>query len=352
MYDIITVGSATTDVFIQTDEANIVSVEALGGKRSFMSYPYGAKTEISDFKMSPGGGAVNTACNFANLGFKTSVAIKTGDDDIKAAINARLEEYGVSTECAVAEKDVITGFSVILVSFKGDRTVLAHRGPNADLKEEDMNYDEIKKAKWIYIAPLNGNSTEILDELSDFAAQNGVKVAINIGTSSIKKGKEYLNKILSTAKIVVMNAEEASMLTGISVRPDTKDIKFSKEHIHPDIRKMLEVLKSTNVGIVVITDGNEGAYAYDGKTFFKAPEFPATVTSTLGAGDAFASTFVATYEKTGDIEKSLCFASVNAASVVEHFNAHDGLLTFEEIQQHLETQKDYKVEKFVYEPIL
>ena len=45
-----------------------------------MSYPYGSKIEISDFASQVGGGGVNTAANFANLGFSTAAIFKVGDD--------------------------------------------------------------------------------------------------------------------------------------------------------------------------------------------------------------------------------------------------------------------------------
>ena len=80
MFNIITIGSATMDVFVESDDANIVSVCTKNKKSEFMSYPYGAKVEITDFDSQVGGGGVNTAVNFANLGFKTSVICKIGDD--------------------------------------------------------------------------------------------------------------------------------------------------------------------------------------------------------------------------------------------------------------------------------
>ena len=46
---------------------------------------------------------------------------------------------------------------------------------------------------------------------------------------------EHLKGILDSAHVVVMNKEEASMATGIQVRPDTKTEKFSQEVIHQDI---------------------------------------------------------------------------------------------------------------------
>lgn len=41
--DVITIGSATMDVFVECDDANIVSVSTKDSKSEFMSYPYGAK---------------------------------------------------------------------------------------------------------------------------------------------------------------------------------------------------------------------------------------------------------------------------------------------------------------------
>ena len=128
----------------------------------------------------------------------------------------------------VQKNDTSTGFSVILVSFQGDRTVLAHRGANAKIQEEDINFEAIKEADLVYIAPLNGDSNKVLQKIVDCAKANDTKICFNAGTTSIKKGFEHLKGILESAHIVVMNKEEASMTTGIEVRPDTKTEKFSE----------------------------------------------------------------------------------------------------------------------------
>ena len=117
-------------------------------------------------------------------------------------------------------------------------------------------------------------------------------MAINVGTSSIKQGKENLYNVLKTAEVVILNRDEASMLTGIQVRPDTKHEKYSEEVIHPDIISMLKEINSGKYRITIITDGKNGVYAYDRIKFYQCGEFPAQVVSTLGAGDAFSSTFV------------------------------------------------------------
>ena len=345
MYDVITMGSATLDAFIETDAANIVSVCTTDTKKEFMAYPYGAKIEIDNFDFQTGGGAVNAATNFASLGLNSSTIVKIGDEVQGQKVLATLENYGVDVANVVKSKEHMTGFSIILISFQGDRTVLAHRGANANLVMEDINLDAIKNSKWLYLAPLNGNSTKILDKVADFAEENDVNLAINVGSSSIKQGKEYLYKILKTAEVIILNKDEATMLTGIHERPDTKTERFSDEIIHPDVIKMLNELNMGKGRITIITDGKNGAYAYDSEKYYHCGEFPATVVSTLGAGDAFSSTFVASLIKNnGDIEQALKNASVVAASVVEHFGAQGGFIPFEEVEKRLKSHPEFKVD--------
>lgn len=344
MFDVITIGSATLDVFIESDSANIVSVSSKDKRSDFMSFPYGSKVEIDDFSRSLGGGAINTAMNFAHLGFKTSTVVKLGADEISPVICQNLKNSTIDTSNVIRAKEGLTGFSIILVSFQGDRTVLAHRGANARIKEKDIDFNRLKDTKWLYIAPLAGESNKLLDKLAEYAKENNIKLSINAGTTAIKKGEKYFSKIIEIADILVLNKEEASMLTKISVRPDTKTEKFSKEFIHPDVIQMLRALRGKNSVNVVITDGKAGVYAYDGKKFYKAPEFPAVVRSTLGAGDAFSSTFTAAMEKFDmDVKKALECASVNAAAVVEVFGAQEGFLTFDEIEHKLKSAPDFKV---------
>ena len=342
MVDVITIGSATMDVFVECDDANIVSVRKKDHSTDFMSYPYGSKLEITDFDSQVGGGGVNTAVNFSNLGYSTSAIFKVGNDIYSEGIFKALEKHNIDLSNTVQKNDETTGFSIILTSFEGDRTVLAHRGANGHIRKGDINFDAIKDATLLYVAPLNGESNRILDDIVFFAKEHGTYVCFNAGTTSIKKGFNYLKKILETAQVVVMNKEEAQMATGIKVRPDTREEKFSDKPIHPDIAEMLNKLKVSDYQVIVITDGGNGAYAFYDNKYYICPIFDGPVVSSLGAGDAFASTFCATIARTdGDIGKSLMYASVNSAGVVSNFGATQGLLTFEEIEQKLKENPDY-----------
>ena len=342
MCDIITIGSATMDVFVECEDANIVSVSTKNKKSEFMSYPYGAKIEITDFASNVGGGGVNTALNFANLGLKTAAIFKIGHDIYSEGVFSAFKDKNVDLSNIIQDCNDSTGFSIILVSFEGDRTVLAHRGANAHISKEDINFEAIKNAKLLYVAPLNGESNKVLDDIVNYAHEHGVYVCFNAGSTSIKRGFNYLKGIMETAQIVVMNKEEAALATQIEIRPDRREEKFSCEKIHPDLKAMFQKLKVCDYQVIVITDGGNGAYAYDGKHYYICPLFDGPVVSTLGAGDAFASTFCAALSRTHrNIAKSLMYASVNSAGVVSEFGATQGLRTFEQIEETLANNPQY-----------
>ena len=147
MYDFVTIGSATIDAFVESEAADIVSVSTKKTSTEFMSFPYGAKVEIDSFTTTVGGGGLNAAANLANLGFNTSAIFKIGEDFQGKTIMHRITHAGVDTENVIVSKDESSGFSIILLSFEGNRTVLAHRGTNGTIKENEINYDAIKNAK-------------------------------------------------------------------------------------------------------------------------------------------------------------------------------------------------------------
>jgi ribokinase len=365
MFDVITIGSATQDIFIESDFGKILDMRDSFSKSSMLCFEYGAKIEIDKLAFDVGGGAINTGVNFANLGFKTASIVKVGKDLNAKAVLARMKEKNIDDSLVIRSDKNKTGFSVILTSFEGDRTVLAHRGANSKIKKEEISFDVLKNAKWIYIAPLSGDSNLVLDEIAEFAEKNNVSLAINPGTAQIKRGVEDLKKIIETAEILVMNLSEASAITGITpkyenfevdtfneclrVIHDKKTLESEKIENQPWIlsaAEMLIKLKSYSPKVAIITNGGDGIAAFDGETFYLVPPFPAKVISTLGAGDAFASSFTAGIIKYDwDIENALKLASINAAEVIQSFGAHVGIKNFDELEKIALKNPDYAIMK-------
>jgi len=361
MRDFITIGSATQDIFIESDLGKILDIRALSGKDSFLCFDYGAKIDIDKLAFDIGGGAINTCVSFAKLGFKTAAIVKMGNDLNSKAILERLKERNVDASLLTQTNDYKTGFSIILNSFEGDRTVLAHRGANSHINIDEIPWEDIKNSKWLYIAPLSSDSNLVLEKLVDFADKHNVNLAINPGKTQIKKGIDDLQKIMPRAKLLIMNTSEASEITKIpeimqhmesphldldnSEEEDPYENMFNQPWLS-SIYSMLLKLKTIGTKLVVITNGSKGIVAFDGNEFYLAPPFPVKVVSTLGAGDAFASTLTAGILKYNwDIEKALTLASINAAAIVQNFGAQNGLKTFEELECILNKKTKYRVIK-------
>jgi ribokinase len=85
---------------------------------------------------------------------------------------------------------------------------------------------------------------------------------------------------------------------------------------------------------VVITDGKNGTYALDNDgNFYHQKIINAPVVEKTGAGDSFATGFLASRIYGHDIQTSLQWGTINAASVIGKVGAQPGLLMKEEIER-------------------
>jgi sugar/nucleoside kinase (ribokinase family) len=115
------------------------------------------------------------------------------------------------------------------------------------------------------------------------------------------------------------------------------------------VHDLINKLHELGPRIVVVTDGPNGAYASDGENRFKMPLYPdpAEPVDRTGAGDSFASTFVAALIKGNTIEGALQWAPINSMSVVQKVGAQAGLLGEKELEKFLrESPEWYRPEKF------
>jgi len=137
-------------------------------------------------------------------------------------------------------------------------------------------------------------------------------VAVNLGNSQISLGAEKLKPILKDIDVIVLNQEEASLLT---------KIPYDKEE---DIFKKIDDICP---GIAIMTKGHKGAVISDGKDIYMAPALKVNVKDKTGAGDAFGSGFVSgLIQSDGDIEYAVQLAIANSSLNVSEWGAKTGIL--------------------------
>lgn len=341
MKDVITIGGATQDVFVRSEGAQVFRVSNRKQEKAWIGFDYGAKIPVDQIRFTVGGGATNTAVAFAKLGLEVASLIKVGQDAAAGQILEELEKYQISTEF-VQRSEQQTGYSVILTSYEGERSILTYRGANTQLSLAEVNWQALKATRWFYISSLSGEAAAVLEPLLDFAAENNIQVAWNPGGSQLKQGWQTLEPLLRKVDVLFLNKEEASQLTGLPLeKPLPEHQRSEPAHaVRPaymyDLDRLLQKLRSCVRQLVVVTDGERGTQVYDGQQVTAMPAVPVEVADVLGAGDAFGATFTTAWLQSQDLSKALRWAAVNAASVVTDPGAHFGLLTHAQVQEKLE----------------
>ena len=132
MYDVITVGSATIDVFARTRFSELIKIIDPKGETDLIAYPSGSKILIDELEFTTGGGGTNTAVAFARLGHKVAFFGKLGKGTNSDFIYKSLQNEKVSMLCIRGEGH--SGYSLILDSLEHDRTILFYKGINDELK--------------------------------------------------------------------------------------------------------------------------------------------------------------------------------------------------------------------------
>ena len=274
MFDVITIGGATLDFFVESSKFNILDLKSIDSHKEYLCLGYGDKIEIEQSSFDIGGGAVNTSVSFAKLGLSTSLFAKTGSGHIGNYLLSKVRSRNVDTSLVVKSTTERTGFSIILTSFEGDRTVLTQRGANSALRKEDINCEALKHTKAIYCSSLSNNSEKILADIAEFCHESNIKFACNPGGTTIQKGMESQKDFLSHTNILILNKQEASEFTGIIEKSESKYDEMDEKIINRDIQNMLVALKKFVKDIIVITDGKRGVYVYDGQKIYSANAIP------------------------------------------------------------------------------
>jgi len=245
------------------------------------------------------------------LGLKSAFFSIVGDDDSGKKIIAGMKKEGVSLKYLQVDKKQPTNYSVVL-NYDGERTILIYR--------LDRNYKlpKLAKTRWIYYTAVGKNHVDMEGEIVNFVKQNDVKLAFNPGDYQLQRGVKGLQNVLSATTVLFVNKEEGSKLVG-----------------QMDMGDLLKRLHELGPRIVVVTDGSKGANAYDGADSYHMPVFPVKLVEMTGAGDSFATGFMAAIYHGEGIYDALRWGTANSSSVISFVGPQKGLLTKKGMQEML-----------------
>ncbi len=319
------IGDVFIDTFLKLTEAGGDSVLDKSADR--LCLRYGDKIPVEDLERSLGGSAPNVAVGLARSGTEVELFSAVGDDDDGYALRV-LEGEGVSTRLVRRSADEANNRSFIL-NFQGERTILAHHRPRT------YRMPEGGWPEWVYLAPSGQNFEALSAGIANLAKVGAFTLGYNPSTLELAEGVGHLKPLFEAAGVLFVNREEARQL----IDPDEGDSA-------PDPRALLDGLSRWTQGTIVITDGPNGAYAHgpDADLFLEA--WPAPLVERTGAGDGFATGFIAGRMHGLSVAESLRWAAVDAASVLGHVGGQAGLLTRDAIESTLARAPEFQPRPF------
>ena len=330
--DILAVGDIVTEPFIRLSDAEVYEKNecSMLGMRFGDKIPYESATPVPAV-----GNASNAAVAAARLGLSSALRAYIGADAQGKECMDRLEQEGVLTEYMVTEDDKQTNHHFVLW-YGNERTIL--------VKHEAYAYDVPtlnERPKWMYLSSLADNSLPYHHALADLLNQYpDIKLAFQPGTFQMELGTDALKEVYARTDFFVVNVEEAERILKTPPHEKRKP---------EDIKALIQGLAALGPKIICITDGTNGAYAYDGSRYMRVPMYPDSrgPFERTGAGDAFASTIVAALALGEPLEKALLWGPINSMAVVQEVGAQKGLLSREELLSYLEkAPADYSITDF------
>ncbi|MCL5775265.1 MAG: carbohydrate kinase family protein [Patescibacteria group bacterium] len=315
MFDVISIGDATIDTFLFVHDLQITEV---GGTKKAM-FNWGDKLPVDKLYRTVAGNAANNAVGSSRLGLKTAFYSVFANDSGGREIFHKMEKEKVSTRYIVKNDEHGTNASAV-ISFEGERTILVY---HEHRKYELPNF---LPAHWVYLTSMGKGFEKIYNSLVKYIDKYDVKLAFNPGTYQLLGGIKTNRVILKHTALLCLNLEEAESWVGKARSVEELCLRLSE--LGPEA--------------VVITDGVKGAYSYSAEGFYFIEKFPGKRVEATGAGDSFATAYVAALCHGLPHSEALRWGPVNAASVVGQIGPQAGLLSRKEIEGRLVKNKTYR----------
>lgn len=321
-YDILAIGDVVSDIFLPLEGSKHISLQQTSDNGEKIVFDDGEKIPIDKPIYIHGvGNSSNAAVASSKLGFSAGLISAVGDDYLGSEILRHLLSQEVSVEFVEICEGMSSNLHFVLW-YRPDRVILLNH------QKFDYHFPELSKnliPKWLYLSSVAPNIKAIYPEIKTFLINNPqVKLLFQPGSYQIPLLESSLKEIVKCSEVLILNKEEAAIIS----KNDPKDVNRSARH-----------LLRLGARLVVITDGPIGSYAMSAKNhklyFLPAYPDPSKPKERTGAGDSYASAFMASIIYGNDFKTAMAWGSINSMSVVQYVGAQEGLLNKEQIMQYL-----------------
>jgi len=304
---IIVIGSSNVDL--------IMKMERLPAK--------GETVTDAEFMQVYGGKGANQAVAAARAGGNVVFVSCVGEDAYTPQMVQNYVNEGMDTRFVFQEKNVASGYALIMIGGDGDNIISVAPGANykllpAKIDEALPAFDEAAIIVMQYEIP-----EETIKYVIDKANERNIPVLFNFAPA-----RDFDFTYIPKVDIFVLNETEASLLADMPVETEE------------DAEKAANVLIQQGVKKVIITLGTKGALIVTEKETVKVPAFQVDAVDTTAAGDTFCGTLAVAMVEGLSLNDALQFASAAAAISVTRLGAQPSAPSRTEIETFLDIYSD------------
>ncbi len=269
----------------------------------------GNRGPVTPPELRLGGTAANTAVALAALGVPSAFVGALGDDGYGRFAAQQLAARGVDVSCAVFTREAFTTLVLVIVERDGERTLFGwpRRGAaHGRLPIDAIDSELVAASAWLHSTGMcfvEPHTCETILGAMTLARAAGVPVSFDLNLRIGFTGGQFEDGFLDAL-------ERAVELSNYVFGSASDEIAYLREGIDDEDRARKLAGKQRTV---IARRGAEGVLAVSATGVYHAPSYPATLVSTVGAGDTFDAGFIAAMVDGRPLDEALRWGNAVAA---------------------------------------
>ena len=243
--------------------------------------PDGKNTQGSQlYAQNPGGAPANVLAMYAKLGGRAAFIGKVGMDAFGSFLEGMMQAAHIDTSALQKTEDAPTTLAFVHLDAHGERSFSFYRHPGADLC---LTYDEVPEHLLAECRVFHFGSVSMTDEPCRTATLRAAQRAHEYGSlisfdpnyrpalwNNLEEAVRLMLRGVSCADVLKVSLEEMTLLTGETCAESGAQKLLNQGPV-----------------LVLVTDGEKGAYFATKSCTGAAHAYDVSVVDTTGAGDAF-----------------------------------------------------------------
>jgi ribokinase len=277
----------------------------------------------SEFQIHPGGKGANQAVAVARLGYPVRLIGRLGQDAFGAELRAHLHTAGVDIT-GVSNSDGVSGVAVVVVTERGDNSILVAPGANSKVTPEDLDASiSILRSAGLVLAQLE-IPLETVEYLARICARENVPLILDPAPAM-----DLPPGIFKDIAWFTPNQTEAAFYLGNKYADSSPRTPA----------ELAQIFLSNGCRGVVLKMGANGTYlGSQGGIGSLVPAFSVDAIDTTAAGDAFNAGFATGLMLGKPPLDSAFFAAAVAAISVTRAGAQPSMPSMVEVEEFIKSE--------------